>query len=78
MAAVVKAGGLNHMPRIDQLFKHARQALLGDPQDLQQLGNRHTGLSVDEVENTVMRPPESDLFQNKIRVGGKVAIGKKQ
>lgn len=78
VAAIMLAGSLHHMASVDQLLEHARKALFGDAQHFQKLGHRHARLAIDKIEDTVMRPPETDLFKDKVRIGSEIAIGKKQ
>jgi len=49
LAAVLVAGNLADPALIDQQLQDARQALLGNLQDVQQVLNLKTGVAVDEV-----------------------------
>ncbi|MCY1240763.1 hypothetical protein D9M72_536250 [compost metagenome] len=60
------------------MLEHAGEALLGDLQRVQEVGDGHAGLAVDEMDDPVMRPPKAALFEDRIRVGGEVAIGKEE
>ena len=59
LAAVGVAGPLLDVAVVDELAQHAGEALLGDLEDIEQVGDRHAGLEVDEVEHAVMRAAEA-------------------
>ena len=44
---------------LDQLLEDPVQALLGDPQDVEQFGDGEARLAVDEMQHPVMGPPET-------------------
>ena len=63
---------------LHQQPQHARQALLGDAQQSEQVCHGDTGIAADEVQRAMMGTAEADLVENAIGTGGKVAIGKEQ
>src|SRR5215204_249081 len=65
LAAVCGPGPLLDEALLDELLEDAVEALLGDAQDVQKLGDGKAGLPVDEVEDAVMSAAE-------------VAIGEKE
>src|SRR5258707_15631502 len=66
------------IPLIEELFEDPAEGLLGDFQDVQQFCNLHPGITVDEVQDPMMRPSEAELGQNLIRVADEVPVGEKQ
>ncbi len=63
---------------VDQLLEHAAQALLGDVEDVQEVGDAQARMAVDEMEHPVMGPAEAEIRQDRVRVAGEVAIGEEQ
>ena len=63
---------------IDELLEHSGQALLGDVEDIQQVGDAKAGVSVHKMQDTVVRPAKSEIGKDRIRVAGEVAIGEEQ
>ena len=61
-----------------QLLQHPVEALLGDLQDVEKLGDVRPGLAVDEVQHAVMRPPEAVVGEDPVGVADEVAIGEEQ
>ena len=61
---------------VDELAEHPREALLGDLEDIEQVGDRHAGLEVHKVENAVLRSTESLPLQQGIGVPHEIAISK--
>ena len=66
------------MAGVDELLQHARQALLGDLQHVEEFGHGQAGPAVDEVHDAVMRAAEAVLRQDLVRIGGEVAIGEEE
>src|SRR5262249_55485272 len=58
-----------------QLTKDTVQALLGDAQNAEQLGDRHLWMATDEMDDSMMRPAEPIPRENRIGIGGEVPIG---
>ena len=58
LAAVGFAGLLLDIAVVDQLAQHAGQALLGDLEDVEQVGDRHAGLEIDEIQHPVVGAAE--------------------
>jgi hypothetical protein len=69
------AGLLLDIAVVDQLAEDAREALFGDLQDVEEVGHRHAGLEVHEVQDAVVCPPEPLPFQQRVRVAHEVAVG---
>jgi hypothetical protein len=63
---------------LHELAENAAQALLGDFQNIEQLPNRHPRMAPDEMDDAVMGPPETVLREDRIWLGGEIAIGKEQ
>jgi hypothetical protein len=60
------------------LPQHARQTLLGDAKNIEQIRNRHAGPEIDEVDHPVMRTPESLHVEQRVGVADEVAIGEEK
>ena len=78
LAAVVGAFFLDHIAFIDELFEDAAERLFGDPQNVEQVGNLHAGIAVDEMQHAVVRAAETELGQNFVGVADKIAVGEEQ
>src|SRR5690554_6870715 len=63
---------------VDQLAQDPRQALLGDAQNVEQIGHRHTRAQIDEIDHPVMGAAESLHFEKGIGIAHEIAIGKKE
>src|SRR5665811_2594057 len=50
---VLRAFFLHYEALIDQLLEHAAERLFGDVEDLQQVGDLHAGIAVDEMQHPV-------------------------
>ena len=75
LAAVAVAGVLHDEALAHELAQHARQALLGDAQDGQQVAHAHLRMAADEIDHAVMRPAEAVARQHRVGLGGEIAIG---
>ena len=63
---------------VDQLLQHAGQALLGDLQDLEQVGDPQAGMAVDEMQHAVVGAAEPELGEHGVGLAREVAIGEEQ
>ena len=59
LAAVLGAAVLDDKALAHQLAQHPVEALLGDPQDAEQVADRHLRMPPDEMHDPVMRAPET-------------------
>ena len=78
LAAIVGAGLSHDVALIDQLLEHASERLFGDLEDVEQFGNLHTWIAIDEVEDAGVRAPEAERLENLIRIADEIAVGKEQ
>ena len=78
LAAIVRARALLDVSRVDKLLEDARQALLGDLQDVEEIGDGQPGIAIDEVQDAVVRTAEIRAGKNGVRIGYEVAIRKEQ
>ena len=78
LPAVSGARVLDDEPLLHELAENAAQALLGDLQDIEQLPDRHLRMAPDEMDDAVMGPPKTILREDRIGLGGEIAIGKEQ
>src|SRR5258708_16500887 len=69
---------LDDEPLAQQLAEHPVEALLGNPQDVEQFADRHLRMPPDKMHDPVMGAPETVLHEDRIGFGGEVAIGEKQ
>jgi hypothetical protein len=67
-----------NIPRIDQLFEHSCETLLGYLQRIQEIGNGHAGVAVNEMYHAVMGTPEAAFRKDGIGVGNEVPIREEQ
>jgi hypothetical protein len=75
LAAVLYAwAGLDIVPA-DQFLEDAIETLLGDFQNVQQLGDREPRTPGDEMQHPVMRPAKPKGNEETIGIAGKIAIG---
>ena len=75
MAAVRFAGARLDEALRDQLLEDAVEALLGDAQDFEQLGDGQSGLPTNKMQHPVMRASEAEGFEQAVRVADEVAVG---
>ena len=78
LPAVVVAGLLHDVAFVEQLLEHPSERLLGDAQDVEQVGDLQAGIAVDEMHHPVMRPAEAERLQLMVGVADEIAIGKEQ
>src|SRR6185312_16949636 len=78
LAAIARAGPLHHIAFAHELAQHARQALLGDAQDAEQLAHRDLRMAADEIDLAMMGAAEIALGENAVGLGGEIAIGIEQ
>ncbi len=63
---------------VDQFLEHSRQALFGDPQYVEQLGDCHAGVAAYEMHHPVMGAAEAEFLQDFIRFRDEITVGKEQ
>src|SRR6202012_1130940 len=78
LAAVLSPFFLQHVTLIDQLLEHAAERLLGDVEDLQQVGNFHTGIAIDEMQHAMVGAAKGELAQHLVRIADEITISEKQ
>src|SRR5690348_441860 len=78
LAPVLRAFLLQHVAFVDELLEHAAERLLGDVEDVEQVGDLHARIAVDEVQHAVMGAAEAELRQHLVRIADEVAIGEEQ
>ena len=78
LAAVVLARLLHDIALVDQLLEHPAERLLGDLQHLQQIGDLHARMAVDEMQHPVVRPAEAELRQHIVGIADEIAVGEEQ
>jgi hypothetical protein len=62
----------------NQLSKDPVQALFGDSQNLQQLGDRQQWMASDEMDNAMMGAPETVSSEDRIGLRGEITISEEQ
>ena len=78
LAAVLRALLLHHVALVDQLLEHAAERLLGDVEDVEQVGDLHAGIAVDEMQHPVMGAAEAELGEHLVGVADEIAVGEEQ
>ena len=78
LAAVVVAGLLHDIALVEQLLEHPAERLLGDAQDVEQVGDLQPGIAIDEVHDPVMGPAEAERLQLLVGIADEIAIGEEQ
>src|SRR6185437_4132080 len=78
LAAVLRAFLLQHVALIDQLLEDSAKRLFRDVEDFKQVGNLHPGIAVDEVQDTMVGPAETEFEQHFIGIADKIPVREKQ
>ena len=78
LAAIGAARLLHDIALVDQLLQHARQALLGDGEDVEQVGDAQARMAIDEMQHAVMRAAEAEILEDGVGIAGEIAIGEEQ
>ena len=78
LPAIVGALVLDDVALIDQLLENAARATFGDLEDVEQIGNLHSRIAIDEMQNAMMGATETELRQHFIRIADKIPIGEEQ
>ena len=60
------------------MLQNATERLLGDAQDVQEIGDLQAWVAVDEMQHAVMRTSEAEGLELVIGVADEIAIGEKQ
>ena len=78
LAPIFRSGFLIDVVFFDQLLEHPAETLFGDPQHVEQLRHRHARAAADKMQHPMMGTPKVQTFQDLVRVGDKIPIGKEQ
>jgi hypothetical protein len=78
LPTIVVPGLLDDVALVQKLLEHAAQRLLGDAQDIQEVGDLQPGIAVDEMQHPVMRPAEAERLELMVGIAHKVAVGEEQ
>ena len=78
LAAVVGALALHDIALVDELLEHAAERLLGDFQDVEQVGDLDAGIAVDEVQHAMVGAAEAELCQHLVGIADEIAVGEEQ
>ena len=78
LPAVDRSGHLLDEPGIDQLLEDAAEALLGDLQDVEEIGDANPGMAVHEMDDAVMRATEAVAAKHLVGIGDEVAVGEEE
>ncbi len=65
-------------PLIDELLEDPSERLLGDAEDVEELGDGEAGMTVYEVQDAVMRSPESVAIEKLVGIGHEIAVGEEE
>jgi hypothetical protein len=63
---------------VDQLLQHAAEALLGDLENVEEVGDAHAGVAVDEMETRWCARPKPSPASALVGIADEVAIGEEQ
>src|SRR5262249_25666540 len=69
---------LHNIALVNELLEHAPKRLLGDLENIEQLGNLHAGTAIDEMQHAVMRAAEADLGERIVRIADEVPVSEEQ
>ena len=69
---------LHDITLVDQLLEHAGEALLGDGENVEQIGDAQTRMPIDEMQHAVMRAAEAEILQDRVGIASEIAIGEEQ
>ena len=78
LAAIGASRPLHDVALVDQLLEHAGEALLGDGEDVEQVGDAQARMAIDEMQHAMMRPAEAEILEDRVGVAGEIAIGEEQ
>src|SRR5262249_24403646 len=78
LAPIVRALLLDHVALVDQKLEHSAERLLGDPPHVEEVGDLHAGIAVDEMQHAVVRAAEPELGQHLVGVADEISVGKEQ
>ena len=78
LAAVERPGLLLDEAVVDELLQDAAEALLGDLEDVEEVGDADAGMAVDEMDDAVMGAAEAVAEQRGVGIGDEVAIGEEE
>ena len=67
-----------HVALVHQLLEHPAERLLGDLQHVEQIGDLHARMAVDEMQHAVVRAAEAELGQHIVGIADEVAVGEEQ
>jgi len=60
------------------LLEDAAERLLGDLEHVEQFGDLHAGIAIDEMQHAMMGAAEVELLQHLVGVADEIAIGEEQ
>ena len=78
LATVDSSRALHDIALVDELLQHAPEALLGDLQRIEQVGDAKAAMAGDEVKDAMVRPAEAEILEDGVGIAGEVAVGEEQ
>ena len=78
LAAIMRAGLLPDELVAYQVAKNPAQALLGNPQNAEQLGYRHLRMAPDKMDHAMMGAAEAVFREDGVGLRGEIPIGEEQ
>ena len=78
LAPIIGALLLHHVALVDELLEHASERLLGDLENVEQLGNLHPRVAIDEMQHPVMGAAEAEFRQHLVGIADEIPIGEEQ
>ena len=78
LAAVVRAFLLHDIALVHELLEDAAERLLGDAQKVEQVGDLHARVAVDEMQHAVMRAAKPEFGEHLVGIADEVPVGEEQ
>src|SRR6478752_5195825 len=78
LAAIIVASLLHDIALVQELLEHAAERLLGDAQDVEEVGDLEPGIAIDKVHDAMMGAAEAERLQLLVGIADEIAIGEEQ
>lgn len=78
LPAILRADAALDEALVDQLLQDAVKTLFRDLQEIEKIGDRKPRAARDEMDDPVVRTPETKLAEHAIRVADEIAIGEEE
>jgi hypothetical protein len=78
LPSIIASGSADNISFANKFLEYGIEALLGDLQNRQQVGNCEPGITGYKMQNPVMCPAKTEILEQTVRVAHKVTICKEQ